>query len=727
MMEPTIFTFSALALLAKDSGLAGFLQSQSKKVVEGLIHKKIQDKAVASRYLRRFFTPDIETAFENAFAEIAPRNKQIRRKFLVAFLTDPVTSAAIADMQSGKPPTSETLHGVLRKLHFPEKKIPTLAEQLLVCLHSELSKVPRLADQVIMSLPAKLARIERKIDDLHHKVTPSDKQLDFFVPELPANFVGRESLLAKLYERLVPQPGVVPLTGTQTVGIYGMAGVGKTYLALKFAHEPNLLGHFDGIYYQFCGDNSLEVIVAKLAETVGLQVSELPPDKLLQTLKRRLSQRRALLLLDDVRDQAISELLPGGRVSTIITTRRKDLPFLAQHQPLNVEEFTKSECLRLFREMLGEKLDGHEKQAAQIAAALGRLPIAVSIAAGLLRDDVRWTFDRLLNLLEHEVQASVAMLEHRDRNIARLFNSVFDRLSAIEETLLCAMAACAEEGFRFALAAEAAGLTDTSSGPGEQAFACLQALVDRSLVRELDREEQRYFLHTMVRQTIRSRKPFAGLSARHAEIVRAQFQHWEQDWQTCADDLAEAREAWQYAIAVKNNTEAAWLSHYAHALCSRIGRLQEALEFTKADEDLAISLDDKDSLQRSYGNQALILKAWGRLEEAMQLHKKKEEICIELGNKDSLQISYGNQALILQAWGRLEEAMQLHKKEEEICIELGNKSGQAYCYWGMAGIHHEKGEKITAKQRAEQALALFTELNMPREKQAVADFLKGLA
>ena len=61
-------------------------------------------------------------------------------------------------------------------------------------------------------------------------------------------------------------------------------------------------------------------------------------------------------------------------------------------------------------------------------------------------------------------------------------------------------------------------------------------------------------------------------------------------------------------------------------------------------------MGNKDGLQASYGNQALILKAWGRLEEALALHKKEEAICLELGNKDGLR-SYGNQALILKAWG----------------------------------------------------------------------------
>ena len=50
----------------------------------------------------------------------------------------------------------------------------------------------------------------------------------------------------------------------------------------------------------------------------------------------------------------------------------------------------------------------------------------------------------------------------------------------------------------------------------------------------------------------------------------------------------------------------------------------------------------------------------------MALHKKEEAICLELGNKDGLQGSYGNQALILKAWGRLEEALALHKKQEAI-------------------------------------------------------------
>jgi tetratricopeptide (TPR) repeat protein len=74
----------------------------------------------------------------------------------------------------------------------------------------------------------------------------------------------------------------------------------------------------------------------------------------------------------------------------------------------------------------------------------------------------------------------------------------------------------------------------------------------------------------------------------------------------------------------------------------------------------------------------------GRLEEALALLKKQEALCLELGNKDDLQASYGNQALILKAWGRLEEALALLKKQEALCLELGNRRSLAEYYWAWA-------------------------------------------
>jgi hypothetical protein len=64
----------------------------------------------------------------------------------------------------------------------------------------------------------------------------------------------------------------------------------------------------------------------------------------------------------------------------------------------------------------------------------------------------------------------------------------------------------------------------------------------------------------------------------------------------------------------------------------------------------------------------------GELEMALRIVQDQEALCLELGNKDGLKrTSYGNQAVILKAWGRLEEAFELYKKQEALCLELGNK------------------------------------------------------
>src|SRR5207302_177392 len=126
------------------------------------------------------------------------------------------------------------------------------------------------------------------------------------------------------------------------------------------------------------------------------------------------------------------------------------------------------------------------------------------------------------------------------------------------------------------------------------------------------------------------------------------------------------------------------------------------------------------SLQRWIGNQALILESWGRLEEALALHKKQEALCLELGNKASLQSCYGNQALILQAWGRLEKALALQKKQEALCLELGDKASLGYCYWNRGLLARAQEQFETEREKLTAALALFTELKMPRERDAAA-------
>jgi tetratricopeptide (TPR) repeat protein len=149
------------------------------------------------------------------------------------------------------------------------------------------------------------------------------------------------------------------------------------------------------------------------------------------------------------------------------------------------------------------------------------------------------------------------------------------------------------------------------------------------------------------------------------------------------------------------------------------GRLDEALALHTQEESIYLELGDQDGLQCSYGNQALILKDMGRLEEALNLHKKEEIICVEMANKNSLATSYGNQASILRSLGRAVDALELHKKEESLYLDTGSSDGLGYCYWGWGLAARNLGDRQTETHKLQEALAIFTSLKMPRERDAV--------
>ncbi len=99
-----------------------------------------------------------------------------------------------------------------------------------------------------------------------------------------------------------------------------------------------------------------------------------------------------------------------------------------------------------------------------------------------------------------------------------------------------------------------------------------------------------------------------------------------------------------------------------------------------------------------------------------------------MGDKDSLAISYGNQADILRDQGKLDEALELYKKKEALSLELGKRDNLGYCYWGWGRLAGKQGDRKTEKEKFQQALAIFTELKMPRQRdtvQAELDELSG--
>ena len=485
------------------------------------------------------------------------------------------------------------------------------------------------------------------------------------------NFVGREVQLAELKERLSQSGAFVP--------VIGMPGLGKTYLAREFIRRHGLL--FGAVYDLDCQKKDLAVLTGDLAARLGLRL-EGQTAQVAADLRRHLARQRCLLLLDNVEDDQPSALVPGGAAAVLVTSRDGTIPFLADHQELNPPFFTDQESLELFRRVLG---DFPQEPARQLFTKLGHLPMAVAVAAGLIKHNVRYTVTSLATSLP-----PLESLASGKNNVGRLLADAIGALRRREQQLVRAMAACASSGVNLAFAAEVALLRS------ETALDALQGLYARSLITELDREAQRYRLHPLIRTAA---APDEAVRQRHSALVEVHLRGWNKSPLAHLEFLDEAEQALR-ALGGKASETLVAIGTKAGALAQAVGRWNQAYDFYLRVELAGTTAGRSKWQQIGMGNRAGILFAWGRPQEALELYQEAEVLCQQSGDRVGLQGSYGNRALVLQAWGRFEEAMALHDKRAAICQELGDRDGLATTCLNQAGI-------LNAWGRPEEAMVLL--------------------
>jgi len=512
-----------------------------------------------------------------------------------------------------------------------------------------------------------------------------------FLDYEPTDFVGRAEHLEALYAALAQKQG--------TFLLYGEPGSGKSTLALKFAWQAQ--GAFDAIVFQPCGQRTVGEIGVDLAAQLKLDVTSLSPEKQILAAKECLlgvPGSRSLLVLDDIRNNDVKELLPGPPVSVLCTSRQRYLPWIARNSTREVRSFSREEAETIFRIYLGEETaERHRTSLRDFAERVGRLPIAVVVAAAVLAGE----FGPL-----DEATRGLRLERLRDEvhDVAGLLQRAVDSQPERERKLLKAMAACAQEDFWLPLAGEITALDEKDRSEARD------QLVNGSLLRALDRDRQRFQLHVLLRKQLWKAPEMAALQEKHAMTLERLFRDWETRWKECRECLPEIIPAMEFLWKVDETLRADWLAFWGYATAKRIGELEPAFRILKELESFRVRQKDKQAkkvLCSIYGNQALILRVWGRPDEAMELLKKQEALCLETAYK-YIYRCYGNQAIILREWGRLDEAMELLKKEEALCLQIGDKSSLAKCYGEQALILDERGRPDEAMEllKKEEALCL---------------------
>ncbi len=325
------------------------------------------------------------------------------------------------------------------------------------------------------------------------------------LPNPLADFVGRRQeldLIGRTVRARLAQ------RQSNVIAVNGLAGVGKTSLALSAARDLYAAFPAGQLHADLRGHEeprSTRDIVHAFLGQLGVTGSNVPDDLEQASARYRelLSASPRLVLLDNASSAAQVQPLLAPIDSLTIVTSRPLLADLDGARFITVAPLTIDESVELLRRVLGDAADG--PGGATVARLCGMLPLAVRLAAirclttgttldelaGELRDDA----DRLANLSSEERSVGVSIM------------SSYRQLKPAQRDLLCGLAATTDGTFP---AWVAEPILDANT---DRATAELARLLDSGLVERAGLDPagtERYRLHDLVRAFARTVKRDSG-------------------------------------------------------------------------------------------------------------------------------------------------------------------------------------------------------------------------
>ena len=319
------------------------------------------------------------------------------------------------------------------------------------------------------------------------------------LPAAPRWFIGRDKELAQLDETTGQTATVVIST------IAGMGGIGKTSLAVHWAHQ-NLDRFPDGqLYVNLRGfDGSGDAVPATAAlrgflDALGVDGAVIPADlgSLVGLYRSVMADRRMLVVLDNASNSdQVSPLLPASAHCTVLVTSRHRLSgLITTHgaQPLTLQALDHREARELLAQRVGrEKLIAEPDATDALLEYSAGLPLALSILAARAAAHP----DFHLAALATELAEASARLDALDAgevtaNLRTAFSASYTALDPAAAKVFCLLGLATGPDVGTSAVASLVGL------PSGRAVAALRALETAHLVQQ--HTPGRYRMHDLVR------------------------------------------------------------------------------------------------------------------------------------------------------------------------------------------------------------------------------------
>ncbi|GHJ42895.1 hypothetical protein Cs7R123_02370 [Catellatospora sp. TT07R-123] len=530
------------------------------------------------------------------------------------------------------------------------------------------------------------------------------------------DFVGRVRELGLLLGALRP-------TGDgaygPVVGVRGMAGVGKTELALLAAARVRADGPQVQLMVNLHGMREAPVPAAQaLRQVIHALTPRARLGEDLDELQRHycavLSGRRVLVLADDATDAAqVRPLLPPPGCALLVTTRHRFL--LPGMVTLDLEQLDDDESVRLVRGICDRV---GEEQARGMARACGGLPLALRVSGSLLANDHALAVDGYLAGLAEPSRTLQHLRDPDDlgADVPASLRLSYARLEEPVRTLFRQLGVFTAD-FGADLAAQIA------VPPGDQPVEpALRHLLRRNLV-GYDPIHDRWRLHDLVGELARSLLAESGEAEpvrwRHAEACVRLVQGLQQRFQ--AGDGAAALAGFDLERPHLDAARAWALG----AVGTPEGDRLVVAEAVAASDHLGFLRYQRRGEIMPWIRRALAAarRLGARPDEAVLLNRLGQ-VHLDLGEPAQAAAAFGEQLVIMRDCGdRLGQARALnnlglsclrrgdphqaaarHLDQLVLVRELGDTRGEAIARCNLGGVYAQLGDAVRGLAELDAAL-----------------------
>ena len=330
------------------------------------------------------------------------------------------------------------------------------------------------------------------------------------LPEMLTPFIGRETELAQLAERLAESP-------YRLLTLIGPGGIGKTRLAIQTARQNS--HHFkDGVYFV----SLAELVSPSEIPTAILSSLKIPlsggPESPQAHLLAYLKPRQLLLVIDNLEHlmagvDMLTEILAHAPNVVMLVTSREELPLQAADlfvlvgldspKTIHDTQVQQYAALRLFADRAKRVNKNFKLTEAVLPAVLEichlleGLPLGIELAAAVVRD---YSCAEIAAEIAHDLEilsTSVRDFPPRQRSIQAVFDYSWNLLSETEQATLAQLAVF-RGGFDMPSARQVTGASRL----------LISQLRYKSLI--LSRGSGRFALHFLIRQLALKKAGYAG-------------------------------------------------------------------------------------------------------------------------------------------------------------------------------------------------------------------------